>query len=104
MDVESRNRLVEGIKNTTWTLDQTLIKNIALVDAGLVSMQFMLVAKSRGYDTVPMGGCDGELLVKEFNIPERYIPVMLIAVGKAVGEAYPSFRLPMEEVTFWNSI
>ncbi|MCM3784793.1 nitroreductase family protein [Neobacillus mesonae] len=104
MSEEVRNRQVDGIKNTTWNSDATRIKNIALVDAGLVSMQLMLVAKTRGYDTVPMGGYVPDLLVKEFDIPERYAPVMLLAIGKGVGKAHPYFRLPVEEVTFWDGM
>lgn len=72
------------------------------VDCGLVSMQLMLAAKARGYDTVPMGGYDKQAFQETFRIPERYNSVMLIAVGKAAQPAHRTVRLPIEEITFWN--
>lgn len=76
--------------------------HIALVDGGLVSMQIMLSAKSRGYDTVPMGGFDAARLVEEFGIPGNLVPVMLIAIGRAAGPARATARLPLDEITYWN--
>ncbi|WNS45203.1 nitroreductase family protein [Paenibacillus sp. MMS20-IR301] len=78
------------------------LKEIALVDGGLVSMQLMLAAKARGYDTVPMGGFNPDGLRELFNLPGRYEPVMLISVGKAAVEAHSTARLPLAEVTHWN--
>ena len=72
---------------------------IAAFDAGLVSMQFMLIAKAKGYDTVPMGGFDKAQFAKEFNLEDRYAPLVLIALGKAAAPAYGSTRLPLEKIT-----
>lgn len=78
------------------------LKDIALVDGGLVSMQLMLAAKARGYDTVPMGGFDPDGFKALFQISDRYVPVMLIALGKAAVEGRPTGRLPLEAVAHWN--
>ncbi|CAI6081623.1 nitroreductase family protein [Cohnella sp. JJ-181] len=83
-------------------LSQEKQTQIALVDGGLVSMQIMLSAKSRGFDTVPMGGFDAARLVEEFGIPDHLVPVMLIAIGRAAGPSRPTARLPLEEITYWN--
>ncbi|PFP28561.1 hypothetical protein COJ96_13730 [Bacillus sp. AFS073361] len=40
-------------------------------------MQLMLVARSKGYDTVPMGGYDKAKFVEAFGISEQFVPVML---------------------------
>ncbi|WP_432353603.1 nitroreductase family protein [Sporosarcina sp. A2] len=72
---------------------------IAAFDAGLVSMQLMLIAKAKGYDTVPMGGFDKAQFAKEFNLEDRYAPLVLIALGKAAAPAYGSTRLPLEKIT-----
>lgn len=77
--------------------------NTALIDGGLISMQLMLAAKARGLDTVPMGGYDADKFVEAFNVPANLKPVMLIPVGKAVGEARKSVRLSVDEVTTWES-
>ncbi|MCC3375070.1 nitroreductase family protein [Cohnella sp. REN36] len=83
-------------------LPPEVLTRISLVDGGLVSMQLMLSAKARGYDTVPMGGFNAAKLVEEFNIPSNLVPVMLIAIGRAATPGRKTSRLPIEQVTFWN--
>lgn len=73
--------------------------NIAAYDAGLVSMQLMLLAKERGYDTIPMGGFDKAKFAEHFSLPEHLFPIVLIAIGKAAAPAFGTSRLPIEEVT-----
>jgi len=80
------------------------MSNLVHFDGGLVSMQFMLTAKSRGYDTVPMGGFNHEKLVEEFAIPSNLVPLLLIAVGKAATPGRLTTRLPIDDITFWNKI
>ncbi|MGM9955332.1 MAG: nitroreductase family protein [Peribacillus sp.] len=52
---------------------------MANFDAGLVSMQLMLIAKSKGYDTLTMGGYNKQQFIERFDVPERYVPIVLIA-------------------------
>ncbi|GFN30493.1 nitroreductase family protein [Paenibacillus xylaniclasticus] len=105
MDSETKERMVGRITGDGSPYrDAEIAKQIGLVDAGLISMQFMLAAKAHGYDTVPMGGFNKEQFNQMFNIPERYETVMLIAVGKAAVPAHASVRLTVDEVTFWNEI
>jgi nitroreductase len=79
-------------------------KEIALIDGSLAAMQLMLVAKTKGYDTVPMIGYNMEGLRKILNIPDRYVNVLMIPIGKAAQPAHPTLRLDVEEITFWNGI
>lgn len=72
--------------------------NIASYDAGLVSMQLMLLAKERGYDTIPMGGFDKAKFAEQFSLPEHLFPIVLIAIGKAAAPAFGTSRLPLEDV------
>ncbi|WP_153730731.1 nitroreductase family protein [Sporosarcina obsidiansis] len=74
-------------------------RNIATFDAGLVSMQLMLIAKAKGYDTVTMGGFDKQQFVDTFELESRYEPLVLIAIGKAAAPAYGSTRLPIDTIT-----
>ncbi|MNW36538.1 putative NAD(P)H nitroreductase YodC [compost metagenome] len=67
-------------------------------NAALAAMQLMLAAKSKGYDSGPMGGFNPIGLVETLNIPSRYIPVMLVTIGKASSPARPSSRLPLSDV------
>lgn len=79
-------------------------RETAVVDASLAAMQLMLVARAKGYDTVPMGGFDREAFKAAYGLGERYVPVMLLPVGKAAKAAHPTARLPVGEVTFWNGV
>ncbi|BCJ86238.1 hypothetical protein skT53_12230 [Effusibacillus dendaii] len=63
----------------------------------------MLAAKDLGYGTCPMIGFDPEAVRKEFNIPEQYIPVMIITIGPAKEESNPrKMRYSVSEVTTYN--
>lgn len=72
--------------------------NVATFDAGLISMQLMLIAKAKGYDTVCMGGFDKQQFAEKFDLSARYVPIVLIALGKAAAPAYGSTRLPLEDI------
>ncbi|MEW4370773.1 nitroreductase family protein [Paenibacillus kandeliae] len=74
-------------------------KEIALIDSGLVAMQLMMVARAHGYDTNPIGGYDKEQVAEMYGMDkERYVPVMLVSMGKAANEGYPSMRLPLDMI------
>ncbi|MCM3633391.1 nitroreductase family protein [Paenibacillus sp. FSL W7-1287] len=79
-------------------LPEDVLKNIVTFDAGLISMQIMLLAKDMGYDTVPMGGFDKVKFAEKFNLPQHEIPILLIAIGEAAAQAYGSSRLPLKQV------
>lgn len=78
------------------------MNDVIMLDAGLVSMQLMLVARAHGYDTNPVGGYEKDQIAEVFGLDkERYVPVMLLTIGKAASEGYTSYRMPAEETTFW---
>lgn len=54
----------------------------AIRNASLSAMQFMLIAKDRGWDTCPMIGFDPVALAAALDLPEHLVPVMLITIGK----------------------
>ncbi|MCM3758519.1 nitroreductase family protein [Sporosarcina aquimarina] len=79
------------------------MKDTIMLDAGLVSMQLMLVARAYGYDTNPIGGYEKDQIAEAFDLEkERYMPVMLITIGKAINEGFQSYRLPVETTTQWR--
>jgi hypothetical protein len=98
MDEANVNRLIESTNNTYPYAPEEARKNIAAFDAGLVSMQLMLIAKERGYDTVPMGGFNKEQFMTKFNVSDRFFPIVLISLGKAAANAFQTTRLPLEDV------
>jgi nitroreductase len=97
IDEQSMKRVIESTNNTYPHASFETRANIASFDAGLVSMQLMLIAKAKGYDTVTMGGFDKQKFAEKFNISKRNIPIVLIAIGKAAAPAYKTTRLPLKE-------
>ncbi|MDP4087579.1 MAG: nitroreductase family protein [Bacillota bacterium] len=98
MTEENTKKMIENTVNLYSKAPNELRKNIATYDAGLVSMQIMLIAKDRGYDTVPMSGFNKEKFMEEFNVSERFFPIVLIPLGKAAVPAHSTTRLPLEDV------
>jgi nitroreductase len=59
----------------------------------------MLVSRIYGYDTCPIGGFDKKNINQSLGIDPRYVPVLLISVGKADDKGYESLRFDANEVT-----
>ncbi|WP_342434959.1 nitroreductase family protein [Paenibacillus sp. FSL H7-0442] len=104
MPEETAKSFVERYQRLFASMPPENVLRKVFIDSGLVSMQLMLVARAKGYDTVPMGGFDQVKFVEEFDIPARYAPVMLIAIGKAVKPGHRTVRLPIEDVAFFNEL
>ncbi|WP_100401926.1 nitroreductase family protein [Bacillus sp. FJAT-42315] len=85
------------------SVSKEVMKDVVLTDGGLVAMQLMLAARAHGYDTCPIGGFDKANIAEAFGLDkDRYVPVMLISIGKAANSGYPSVRLPIEKVAQWK--
>ncbi|GIP57172.1 nitroreductase family protein [Paenibacillus woosongensis] len=103
MPEDVKEKLVASFKPMYENLPEQNMRDIVLIDASLVSMQLMLVARAHGYDTNPIGGYDKQRIAEAFGLEkERYVPIMLISIGKAATEGRPSYRLPVEAVTTWK--
>ncbi|GAK40883.1 nitroreductase family protein [Paenibacillus urinalis] len=102
MPADVRDRQLETISSIFPTLTKEMKVEIAKIDSSLFAMQLMLVARAHGYDTNPMAGFEADRLAREFELDEeRYVPVMIISMGKAKEEGYESIRLDAEKITFW---
>ncbi|XOK64563.1 nitroreductase family protein [Paenibacillus elgii] len=104
MPADTAKSFVERYTGMYSSMPPETIRQIVYTDGGLVSMQLMLVARAKGYDTVPMAGYDKQKFMEAFGVSDRYAPVMLIAIGKAAKPGHPTTRLPIEDVTFFNEM
>ena len=104
MPEDTAKSFIERTVEMYSSLPPEVARQIVYTDGGLISMQLMFVARSKGYDTVPMGGYDQAKFVEAFGISEQYVPVMLIAIGKATKPGYPTTRLPIEDVVSFNEM
>lgn len=98
MDESIKERTIENTYKVYPNAPVEARMNIAAYDAGLISMQLMLIAKDRGYDTIPMGGFDKAKFAERFELPGHLFPIVLIAVGKAAAPAFGTSRLPLEDI------
>jgi len=73
---------------------------IASVDASLAAQNFVLAAESLGYGAVIAGLIrdDIQKAAKVLNLPERTVPLFVVAMGKPAQKALVKPRLPQELV------
>ncbi|MBC1501347.1 nitroreductase family protein [Listeria weihenstephanensis] len=79
------------------------LERVAVIDGSLVAMQLMLVARAYGYDTNPIGGFERREVTEAFGMDaERFVPVMIVSIGKATDAGYGSYRLSTDDTVFWK--
>ncbi|OAS16734.1 nitroreductase family protein [Paenibacillus oryzisoli] len=103
MPSDVRDKQVTQIMSMFPHIPRDLKIEIAKIDASLFAMQLMLVARAHGYDTNPMAGFERDKVVSTFDLDdERYVPVMILSIGKAKEAGHESVRLPGERITYWR--
>ncbi|MFT9450832.1 nitroreductase family protein [Liquorilactobacillus ghanensis] len=76
------------------------MNDVVKIDSSLAAMQLMLIARAHGYETNPIGGFESDQLAEAVGLDkERYVPVMILSIGKEKEAGYTSVRLPAEKVT-----
>ncbi|KWX76628.1 NAD(P)H nitroreductase [Paenibacillus riograndensis] len=103
MPAEVKERQLAALGAHFANLPADVNRETIMIDGGLVSMQLMLAARAHGYDTNPIGGFEKDQIAEVFGMDkERYIPVMLISIGKAAEAGYASVRLPIDTIAQWK--
>ncbi|WP_285007743.1 nitroreductase family protein [Lactococcus formosensis] len=100
MPAEVRDQQLEAIIPYYQSFSKEEMNDVVKIDSSLAAMQFMLIARAHGYETNPIGGFEADQLAKAFGLDEnRYVPVMILSVGKAKEAGYQSVRLAAEKIT-----
>ena len=100
MPSEVRDQQLAAILPYYQNFTKQEMNDVVKIDSSLAAMQFMLVARAHGYDTNAIGGFEADQLAEAFDMDkERYVPVMILSVGKAVDQGYESVRLAADKVT-----
>lgn len=87
-----------------YTSNPQFARDEAIRSGSLAAMNLMLAAQAKGLASGPMIGFDPAGVKREFGISERYLPVMLIAVGRAAsGNAPRKPRLTADEILSFNA-
>ncbi|WP_046212997.1 nitroreductase family protein [Paenibacillus wulumuqiensis] len=76
----------------------------AIRNASLSAMTFMLAAKDKGWDTCPMIGFDPAAVQQILDIPERYVPAMMITIGRedTGSQRIRGYRKPVGEFVSYD--
>lgn len=100
MPQEVRDQQLAAIIPHYKALTKEQMNDVVKIDSSLAAMQFMLVARAHGYETNPIGGFEADQLAEAFGLDkERFVPVMILSIGKAVETGYESVRLAPEKIT-----
>jgi nitroreductase len=71
----------------------------AIRSASLASMTLMYAAQDAGFSTCAMIGFDAAEIATMLNLPDNYLPVMLIVLGRGKEASHPrAYRRPLEEI------
>jgi putative NAD(P)H nitroreductase len=71
--------------------------------AAMAAQTFLLLAAARDLDTCPMEGFDPWRVRRTLGIPRRYVPALVVTVGRAVPFATPRrVRVPLPELLHEN--
>jgi nitroreductase len=102
MPEEVREKQLRSISNMVDNLSENSIEKTGWLDAGLMAMQLMHIAREYGYDTCSIGGFRHDEIADALGIDKkRYKPVMLLSIGKKAEDGYPSVRLDVDDITKW---
>src|SRR5262245_22821016 len=89
---------------SSYSADDQFARDEAIRSASFAAMTLMIAAQAKGLGTGPMIGFDPEGVKREFNIADRYVPVMLLTVGYPAPGNWPRKpRLGVEEVLAFNN-
>jgi len=72
----------------------------ATIDSSMAAMQLLLVARAHGYEANPIAGYAADKVATTFGLdPQRFVPVMAVAIGKAEETPIDSNRYDATSLT-----
>ncbi len=94
------NEIINQIHGLYESRGDQFMHDEAVRNASLSAMQFMLLAKEKGWDTCPMIYFDPLKVSEILGLPEEEIPVLMITIGKMDMESdrIRGFRKPVGEL------
>ena len=103
-DANVRDFLIQAAVQFYQPFDETDTQRSLALDCGLWAMAFMLAAEAAGWQTVPMSGYRRDGLRRVLNLSERYLDVMLIALGKGTERGHRTLRQDAAAVSAWDGL
>ncbi|MDR9506211.1 nitroreductase family protein [Brevibacillus agri] len=105
MDQREYDHTVSSVHSFYEAGGEPFKRDEAIRNASLSAMLFMLAAKDKGWDTCPMIGFDPEAVREILQIPDRYVPAMMITIGKedTSSQRVRGYRKPVGEFVSYNT-
>jgi len=99
--------IVVGDSETAWVRSYDN-KNTVDIDASIITDHIVLAATELGLGTLWVCHFDPDVIRKEFNLPENIVPVNIVGIGYAAGEAkspdrHNETRKPLKDIVIWES-
>ena len=86
-DVNVQN-MMESMITDFYSNKKEMQRDEVMRSCSMAAMTMMLCAKNMGYDSCPMDGFDFSELSKLLQFPKNQIPVMFVAIGKKLQNAW----------------
>jgi Nitroreductase len=104
MSKQEYDMTVESVLSFYEERGESFQREEAIRNASLSAMLFMLIAKDKGWDTCPMIGFDPVEVGRILNIPESYVPAMMITIGQedTSSQRPRGYRKPVGEFVSYN--
>lgn len=98
------NQTIESVQGFYEGRGDAFMQEEAIRNASLSAMLFMLIAKEKGWDTCPMIGFDPTAVREALNIPDTYVPALMMTIGKEdMSSQRPrGYRKPTGEFVSYN--
>lgn len=99
--------IIAGDRETAWVRPADS-KNVVDIDAAIVTDHMILQATELGLGTLWICHFDLTIISKEFNLPDNIVPINILAIGYAAGEAkspdrHNQARKSLEEIVVYES-
>jgi len=99
MSQEAKDKLKANVINAYSTEQRN--REQGILNSSLAGMQLILAASASGWNTCAIGGFDEKAFRETFLSDNRYIPTMLIAIGKEKVPCHPTNRFSAKEMSIW---
>ena len=86
---ENVQNVMESMITDFYSNKKEMQRDEVMRSCSMAAMTMMLCAKNMGYDSCPMDGFDFPALSKLLQFPKNQIPVMFVAIGKKLQDAWP---------------
>ncbi|MEH7350680.1 nitroreductase family protein [Gottfriedia acidiceleris] len=99
MKQEAKDKLKANVENAYATEQRN--REQGILNSSLAGMQLIMAASAKGWNTCAIGGFNEQAFKETFLTDDRYIPTMLIAIGKEKVPGHPTKRFSTKEMSIW---